>query len=156
MLETTTVGSLPIPEYLTESEKLWPAWRLSGEELVRAKERAAIEWLRHQEEAGIDILTAGEQHRIHFVHGFLENIQGIHWEKKTPMGIRDNRYIVDVPTVTGPLSTPHPSTSRKRSSPGPRRTGASNSPCLALNDSRIDQISLECADSRVPLSLMSL
>jgi 5-methyltetrahydropteroyltriglutamate--homocysteine methyltransferase len=108
MLETTTVGSLPKPEYLAETEKLWPAWRLSGAELERAKERAAAEWLRHQEKAGIDILTAGEQHRIHFVHGFLENIQGIDWEKKTPMGIRDNRYTVDVPTVTGPVSSPQP------------------------------------------------
>ncbi len=108
MLETTTVGSLPKPEYLAETEKLWPAWRLSGEPLKRAKERATVEWLRHQEDAGIHILTAGEQHRIHFVHGFLENIQGIDWEKKTPMGIRDNRYTVDVPTVTGPVSSPQP------------------------------------------------
>jgi 5-methyltetrahydropteroyltriglutamate--homocysteine methyltransferase len=108
MLEPTTVGSLPKPEYLAESEKLWPAWRLSGEALEQAKERAVVEWLRHQEEAGIDILTAGEQHRIHFVHGLLENIQGIDWEKKTPMGIRDNRYTVDVPTVSGPVSSPQP------------------------------------------------
>ncbi len=105
MLTTTTVGSLPKPEYLAETEKLWPAWRLSGEPLQRAKERATVEWLRHQENAGIHILTAGEQHRIHFVHGFLEKIQGIDWEKKTPMGIRDNRYTVDVPTVTGPVSS---------------------------------------------------
>ena len=108
MLETTTVGSLPKPEYLAETEKLWPAWCLSGEALKKAKERATVEWLRHQEEAGIHILTAGEQHRIHFVHGFLEKIQGIDWEKKTPMGIRDNRYTVDVPTVTGPVSSPQP------------------------------------------------
>jgi len=108
MLETTTVGSLPKPEYLAETEKLWPAWRLSGKALEQAKERATVEWLRHQEGAGIHILTAGEQHRIHFVHGFLENIQGIDWEKKTPMGIRDNRYTVDVPTVTGPVSSPQP------------------------------------------------
>ena len=108
MLETTTVGSLPKPEYLAETEKLWPAWCLSGEALERAKERATMEWLHHQEDAGIHILTAGEQHRIHFVHGFLENIQGIDWEKKTPMGIRDNRYTVDVPTVTGPVSSPKP------------------------------------------------
>ena len=92
MLETTTVGSLPKPEYLAETEKLWPAWRLSGEALEQAKKRATVEWLRHQEDAGIDILTGGEQHRIHFVHGFLENIQGIDWEKKTPMGIRDNHH----------------------------------------------------------------
>ena len=37
MLETTTVGSLPKPEYLAETEKLWPAWRLSGEALKQAK-----------------------------------------------------------------------------------------------------------------------
>jgi 5-methyltetrahydropteroyltriglutamate--homocysteine methyltransferase len=108
MLETTTVGSLPKPEYLAETEKLWPAWRLSGEALEQAKKRATIEWLRHQEDAGIDMLTGGEQHRIHFVHGFLENIQGIDWQKKTPMGIRDNRYTVDVPTVIGPVSSPQP------------------------------------------------
>ena len=104
MLETTTVGSLPKPAYLAETEKLWPAWRLAGDALVRAQERAASEWLRHQEDAGIHILTAGEQHRIHFVHGFLETLEGIDWTRKTPMGIRDNRYTVDVPTVTGPVS----------------------------------------------------
>ena len=108
MLETTTVGSLPKPKYLAETEKLWPAWRLSGEALEQAKKRATVEWLRHQEDASIDILTGGEQHRIHFVHGFLENIRGIDWEKKTPMGIRDNRYTVDVPTVSGPVSCPQP------------------------------------------------
>ncbi len=67
MLETSTVGSLPKSEYLAETEKLWPAWRLSGQALQRAKERAAGEWLRHQKAAGIHILTAGEQHRIHMV-----------------------------------------------------------------------------------------
>ncbi len=108
MLDTTTVGSLPKPEYLAETEKLWPTWRLSGEALEQAKKRATVEWLRHQEDAGIDILTGGEQHRIHFVHGFLENIQGIDWEKKTQMGIRDNRYTVEVPTVIGPVSSPQP------------------------------------------------
>jgi len=106
MLKTTTVGSLPKPQYLAEPEKLWPEWRLSGEALERAKERAVKEWLAHQENAGLHILTGGEQHRIHFVHGFLENIRGIDWEKKTPMGIRDNRYTVEVPTVTGPVSRP--------------------------------------------------
>ena len=108
MLLTTTVGSLPKPEWLAEPEKLWAAWRFVGDELARAKERAAMEWLAHQESAGLDIVTDGEMFRTHFVHGFLEHIQGIDWEKKTPMGIRDNRYTVDVPTVTGPLSRPHP------------------------------------------------
>jgi 5-methyltetrahydropteroyltriglutamate--homocysteine methyltransferase len=106
MLETTIAGSLPKPEWLAEPEKLWAVWRFEGEELKRAQERAATEWLKHQEEAGIDIVTDGEQFRTHFVHGFLEHIKGIDWEKKTAMGIRDNRYTVQVPTVTGPVSRP--------------------------------------------------
>ncbi len=106
MLETTIAGSLPKPEWLAEPEKLWAVWRFEGEELKRAQERAAAEWLKHQEEAGIDIVTDGEQFRIHFVHGFLEHIKGIDWEKKTAMGIRDNRYTVQVPTVTDPVSRP--------------------------------------------------
>lgn len=108
MLMTTTVGSLPKPGWLAETQKLWPAWRLEGRELARGKARAAAEWIVHQEEAGLDIVTDGEMFRIHFVHGLLEHIEGIDWGKKTPMGIRDNRYTVDVPTVTGPVSRPVP------------------------------------------------
>jgi 5-methyltetrahydropteroyltriglutamate--homocysteine methyltransferase len=108
MLTTTTVGSLPKPDWLAETQKLWPAWRLAGEDLARGKERAAAEWIAHQEDAGLDIVTDGEMFRTHFVHGFLEHIQGIDWAQKTPMGIRDNRYIVDVPTVTGPVFRPNP------------------------------------------------
>ena len=108
MLETTIAGSLPKPAWLAEPEKLWPAWRAEGKELRLAQERSAAEWLKHQAEAGIDIVTNGEQFRIHFVHGFLEHIAGIDWNKKTSMGIRDNRYSVQVPTVTGPVSRPHP------------------------------------------------
>ena len=48
-------------------------------------------------------MSDGEQFRVHFVHGFLEQIEGIDWARKTKMGIRDNRYVVDVPTVTAPL-----------------------------------------------------
>jgi 5-methyltetrahydropteroyltriglutamate--homocysteine methyltransferase len=107
MLETTIVGSLPKPDWLAEPEKLWAAWRSQGAVLERDKERATVEWLKHQEDAGIDIVTNGEQFRIHFVHGFLEHIKGIDWKKKTTMGIRDNRYTVEVPTVTGPLARPH-------------------------------------------------
>jgi 5-methyltetrahydropteroyltriglutamate--homocysteine methyltransferase len=100
MLETTIAGSLPKPGWLAEPEKLWAAWRHEGAELERAKRDAALVWLKEQEAAGIDIVSDGEQFRVHFVHGFLERIEGIDWAKKTQMGIRDNRYVVDVPTVT--------------------------------------------------------
>ena len=103
LFPTTVAGSLPKPAWLAEPEKLWPQWRPEGAELVAAKQDAALLWLKTQEDAGVDILSDGEQFRIHFVHGFLEHFGGIDWDKKTKMGIRNNRYVVDVPTVTGPL-----------------------------------------------------
>jgi 5-methyltetrahydropteroyltriglutamate--homocysteine methyltransferase len=108
MLQTTIAGSLPKPAWLAEPEKLWAAWRQEGDELVRAKQDAALVWLKEQEAAGIDVVSDGEQFRVHFVHGFLETIEGIDWAQKTRMGIRDNRYVVDVPTVTGPVKRSRP------------------------------------------------
>ncbi|MGH6948345.1 MAG: methionine synthase [Kiloniellales bacterium] len=100
MLDTTIAGSLPKPAWLAEPEKLWASWRLQGAELERGKQDAALVWLKEQEDNGIDIVGNGEQFRVHFVHGFLEQVDGIDWARKTKMGIRDNRYVVDVPTVT--------------------------------------------------------
>jgi 5-methyltetrahydropteroyltriglutamate--homocysteine methyltransferase len=103
MLQTTIAGSLPKPSWLAEPEKLWAPWRLEGEALLAGQRDATLIWLKEQEDAGIDIVTDGEQSRIHFVHGFLERIEGIDWAKKTRMGIRNNRYEAEVPTVTGPV-----------------------------------------------------
>ena len=108
MFTTTIAGSLPKPAWLAEPEKLWAPWRLSGADLEQGKRDAALLWIKLQEDAGIDIVTDGEQFRSHFVHGFLEHIAGIDWQKKTRMGIRDNRYVVDVPTVTAAVSRPRP------------------------------------------------
>lgn len=108
MFEATVAGSLPKPAWLAEPEKLWAEWRPCGAELEQAKRDATLLWLKIQEDAGIEIVSGGEQYRIHFVHGFLEQVDGIDWQKKTKMGIRDNRYVVDVPTVTGPVSRKRP------------------------------------------------
>jgi 5-methyltetrahydropteroyltriglutamate--homocysteine methyltransferase len=103
MLETTIAGSLPKPSWLAEPRKLWPAWRQQGEALAEAKRDATILSLKLQEDAGIDIVSDGEMSRQHFVHGFLENLDGIDFQHKVRMGIRDNRYEADCPCVTGPL-----------------------------------------------------
>src|SRR4029079_13732157 len=87
-----------------ETNKLWPAWRVQGADLERAKRDATLLWLKEQEDAGLDIVTDGEQSRQHFVHGFLEFVEGIDFSRKVKMGIRNNRYDAMVPVVTGPLT----------------------------------------------------
>src|SRR3954464_11145404 len=103
MLNTTIAGSLPKPSWLAEPGELWPTWRPAGEELAQAKRDATLLWLKAQEDAGVDIVTDGEQSRQHFVHGFLEAIEGIDFSRKVKMGIRNNRYEAMVPVVTGAL-----------------------------------------------------
>ena len=103
MFPTTIAGSLPKPSWLAEPDKLWPQWRLAGTDLAAGKLDATLLSLKLQEDAGIDIVTDGEQSRQHFVHGFLEFVDGIDFGKKVEMGIRNNRYKAMVPTVTGAL-----------------------------------------------------
>jgi 5-methyltetrahydropteroyltriglutamate--homocysteine methyltransferase len=103
MFETTIAGSLPKPGWLSETQKLWPQWKLQGDELRQAKADATLLWIKTQEDAGLDIVGDGEQSRQHFVHGFLEQVDGIDFEHKVTMGIRDNRYDAQVPQVVSAL-----------------------------------------------------
>ena len=103
MLRTTIAGSLPKPEWLAEPNKLWAPWKSAGATLAAAKRDATLLWLKRQEDAGIDIVTDGEQSRQHFVHGFLERVEGIDFDNKVEMGIRNDRYKAMVPAVTGAL-----------------------------------------------------
>jgi 5-methyltetrahydropteroyltriglutamate--homocysteine methyltransferase len=103
MFPTTVAGSLPKPSWLAEPNKLWAPWRLAGEDLGVAKLDATLLALKSQEDAGIDIVSDGEQSRQHFVHGFLEFVDGIDFAHKVEMGIRADRYKAMVPQVVGPL-----------------------------------------------------
>ena len=104
MFETTTAGSLPKPAWLAETEKLWPKWKAEGAELAQAKLDATLLWIKAQEDAGLDVIGDGEQSRQHFVHGFLERVDGIDFEHKVEMGIRNDRYKAMVPQVVAPLA----------------------------------------------------
>jgi 5-methyltetrahydropteroyltriglutamate--homocysteine methyltransferase len=103
MFEPTLAGSLPKPAWLAETHKLWPQWRSQGAELAAAKADATLLWLKLQEDAGLSTVGDGEQSRQHFVHGFLEAVEGIDFTNKVKMGIRNNRYDAMVPQVTGAL-----------------------------------------------------
>ena len=102
MFETTIAGSLPKPAWLAKPRMLWAPWQFEGEALVEAKRDATLLALKEQEDAEIDIVTDGEQARQHFVHGFLERIEGVDFDRRVTMGIRNNRYDAEVPTVSGP------------------------------------------------------
>jgi 5-methyltetrahydropteroyltriglutamate--homocysteine methyltransferase len=103
MFETTIAGSLPKPAWLAEPNKLWAPWRLAGAELEAAKLDATLLAIKEQEDAGIDVVSDGEQSRQHFVHGFLEFVEGIDFVHKVEMGIRADRYKAMVPQVVGEL-----------------------------------------------------
>src|SRR6202161_2579057 len=104
LFPTTIAGSLPKPEWLAEPNTLWAPWKSKGDELLEAKRDATLLAIKLQEDAGIDIVTEGEQARQHFVHGFLEKIEGIDFAHKVEMGIRKDRYKAMVPQVVAPLT----------------------------------------------------
>ena len=103
LFPTTIAGSLPKPSWLAVPNKLWAPWRLEGDELAAGKDDATLLALKLQEDAGIDIVCDGEQARQHFVHGFLEAVDGIDFERRVEIGIRNDRYKAMCPTVVGEL-----------------------------------------------------
>ena len=103
MFPTAIAGSLPKPAWLAETEKLWPKWQAEGPDLAQAKLDATLLWIKAQEDAGLDVIGDGEMSRQHFVHGFLEQVEGIDFEHKVEMGIRNDRYKAMVPQVVAPL-----------------------------------------------------
>jgi len=107
LLRTTVAGSLPKPAWLAEPEALWAAWKLDGPALLEGKRDAVRLVVRDQERAGIDIVSDGEQTRRHFVTTFIEGLDGVDFEHKKTVRIR-NRYDADVPVVIGAVARRHP------------------------------------------------
>ena len=103
ILQTTIAGSLPKPAWLAEPAKLWAPWKLEGAALAEGKRDAVRLALRDQEQAGIDIVSDGEQTRQHFVTTFIEHLDGVDFQQRKSVRIRD-RYDADVPVVTGPVA----------------------------------------------------
>lgn len=107
LLPTSTAGSLPKPSWLAQPETLWSAWKLQDEELKDGKQDALRLALQQQQQAGIDILSDGEQTRQHFVTTFIEHLEGVDFSKRETIRIRD-RYEASVPTVVAAVSRQQP------------------------------------------------
>jgi 5-methyltetrahydropteroyltriglutamate--homocysteine methyltransferase len=107
LLPTTTAGSLPKPSWLAQPETLWSPWKLSGDELAEGTHDALRLSLAEQRQAGIDIVSDGEQTRQHFVTTFIEHLSGVDFENRETVRIRD-RYDASVPTVVGAVAREKP------------------------------------------------
>jgi 5-methyltetrahydropteroyltriglutamate--homocysteine methyltransferase len=107
LFATTLAGSLPKPAWLAPPNQLWAPWLLEGESLADAKRDAVRLAVQDQERAGIDIVTDGEQTRRHFVTTFIESLEGVDFQHKKSVRIRD-RYDADVPVVVGQVARTRP------------------------------------------------
>ncbi|MBE0484170.1 MAG: methionine synthase [Bacterioplanes sp.] len=105
LLPTSTAGSLPKPSWLAEPNTLWSPWKLQDDELIDGKQDALRLSLQEQQHAGIDIVSDGEQTRQHFVTTFIEHLDGVDFQQRKTMRIRD-RYDASVPSVVGAVSRP--------------------------------------------------
>lgn len=107
LLPTAIAGSLPKPSWLAQPETLWSPWKLEGDALVEGKQDALNLSLHDQQLAGIDIISDGEQTRQHFVTTFIEHLNGVDFENRKTVKIRD-RYDASVPVVISEVERQKP------------------------------------------------
>lgn len=104
VLQTMIVGSLPRPAWLAEPT-MYAQWRLAGDTLAEGQDDAVLLAIADQHQAGLKIVTDGEQRRRHYIWGFCEELDGIDYSRLVKIQTRGNRYgiLVDAARVTGPL-----------------------------------------------------
>ncbi len=107
MLLTTSVGSLPKPEYLTKARTQARKGELDPKALRALEEQATREWIRFQEELGIDIIVDGEQYRGDMVAYFAEHLDG--YTQSELVRSYGNRYYRK-PIITGSIRRRQPIT----------------------------------------------
>ena len=106
-LLTTTVGSFGKPEYLQKARNAVARGKSSQSELEELERRATEEWIRRQEDVGLDILVDGEMYRGDMVAYFAERLDGF-----TIGGLvrsYGNRYY-HKPVIAAKVSRPKPMT----------------------------------------------
>ena len=107
MLLTTSVGSLPKPDYLTQARAQARRGELDAAGLRALEERATREWIKTQEELGIDIIVDGEQYRGDMVAYFAEHLGG--FKQSELVRSYGNRYYRK-PIIVGKITRPRPVT----------------------------------------------
>ena len=111
MLTTTLAGSLPKPAWLADSsQQLFAPWVAPADRLREAQDDAVRLALLDQEEAGIDIVSDGEQRRRHYIWGFLDGLTGTDTTQLGKKRTRGGRYVAEqaVARIVGEVTWPGP------------------------------------------------
>ena len=77
LFPVTVVGSWSRPSWLLDALRTRQGGRMTAEEFDRVADQAVLEALRYQEDAGVDIVSDGEQRRDNF-HSFVaDKLDGV-------------------------------------------------------------------------------
>ncbi|HEU4480439.1 MAG TPA: methionine synthase, partial [Actinomycetota bacterium] len=76
-LWTTSVGSLPKPDYITKARSRFARGDLDRDGLRELEKRATREWVEFQDSIGTDVIVDGEQYRGDMVALFAEELPGL-------------------------------------------------------------------------------
>jgi len=106
-LPTTSVGSFPKPDYLKQARREYLRGEIDVSELKPLEEKATVEWIKIQEDIGIDILVDGEMYRGDMATYFAENLSG--FQISGLVRSYGNRYYRK-PVITGKILRPKPVT----------------------------------------------
>ena len=100
----TTVGSLPRPVWLGDTNRADMRFRLEGAARQEALDDATRLALDEQEALGIELVTDGEQRRANFINHVLESMDGFDFVHQREKHIRRNlTRSREVPRVVGPV-----------------------------------------------------
>ena len=115
---TTVVGSMPKPVWLMEQIPLnekgkqlhgkGADWKFTGDLLVTAMDDATRVTLHDQENAGIDIVSDGEQRRRSYLTYITSRLGGFDYEVLTKKWTRNRRRLAEVGRCIGPVRRTEP------------------------------------------------
>ncbi len=106
-LWTTSVGSLPKPDYLAQARAKYARREIERDELKELERRATREWIEFQDSLPTDVVVDGEMYRGDMVAFFAEELPGL--EIGGLVRSYGNRYYRK-PIATGPIGRDHPVT----------------------------------------------
>jgi 5-methyltetrahydropteroyltriglutamate--homocysteine methyltransferase len=107
ILLTTSVGSFGKPDYLQKARNGHARGRVSDAQLIELERKATAEWIRTQEDIGLDILVDGEMYRGDMVAYFADLLDG--YTEGGLVRSYGNRYY-HKPVISGKLARPKPMT----------------------------------------------